>query len=77
LSYSDPHVPSLPRMRKHALRMDSTPLTPGFLASQDCVLIVTDHSRFDYDFIVENARLVVDTRNALAGRPGRARIVKA
>ena len=54
-------------MRHHALRMDSQPLTPEFLAEQDCVLIVTDHSRYDYDFIVEHARLVVDTRNATAG----------
>jgi UDP-N-acetyl-D-glucosamine dehydrogenase len=77
ISYSDPHVPTLPRMRHHTLRMSSTPLTREFLAGQDCVLIVTDHARFDYDMIVENARLVVDTRNAVAGRDGRARIVKA
>jgi UDP-N-acetyl-D-glucosamine dehydrogenase len=77
VSYSDPHVSSLPRMRHHALRMDSTPLTREFLTAQDCVLIVTDHARFDYDLVVENARLVVDTRNALGDRRGRARIVKA
>jgi UDP-N-acetyl-D-glucosamine dehydrogenase len=77
VSYSDPHVPSLPRMRHHELRMDSASLTRDFLSSQDCVLIVTDHSRFDYDFIVANARLVVDTRNATSGHSGRARIVKA
>jgi UDP-N-acetyl-D-glucosamine dehydrogenase len=78
VSYNDPHVPTLPRMRHHALRLDSRPLTPEFLAEQDCVLIVTDHSRYDYDFIVENARLVVDTRNATAGcRTPRGRVVKA
>jgi UDP-N-acetyl-D-glucosamine dehydrogenase len=77
VSYSDPHVPALPRMRHHSLRMDSTPLTREFLATQDCVLIVTDHERFDYGFVVENAHLVVDTRNATAGLTGRARIVKA
>src|SRR5262245_10140542 len=76
VSYSDPHVPGLPRMRHHELRMDSTPLTRDYLAGQDCVLIVTDHSRFDYDFIVANTSLVVDTRNATAGHGGRARIVK-
>jgi UDP-N-acetyl-D-glucosamine dehydrogenase len=78
VSYNDPHVPTLPRMRHHTLRLDSQPLTPEFLGGQDCVLIVTDHSRYDYDFVVENARLVVDTRNATAGcRAPRGRVVKA
>jgi UDP-N-acetyl-D-glucosamine dehydrogenase len=79
VSYSDPHVPSLPRMRHHpGLEMDSRPLTPSFLAEQDCVLIVTDHTRFDYELIVKHARLVVDTRNATAGcAAARGRVVKA
>ena len=78
VSYSDPHVPTLPRMRRHAVRLDSQPLTAEFLARQDCVLLVTDHSAFDYDFIVRHSRLVVDTRNATAGvEPGGCRIVKA
>jgi UDP-N-acetyl-D-glucosamine dehydrogenase len=65
LTYSDPHVPSLPKMRHYHLPpMDSTPLTPEFLAAQDCVLISTDHSAFDYAFIAEHSRLIVDTRNA-------------
>jgi UDP-N-acetyl-D-glucosamine dehydrogenase len=78
VSYNDPHVPSLPRMRHHHLQMDSQPLSPEFLAEQDCVVIVTDHSAYDWDLIVENARLVVDTRNATAdcATPS-ARIVKA
>jgi len=79
VSYSDPHIPTLPRMRHHpALRLDSTPLTPEFLARQDCVLIVTDHSAFDYDTIVGHAKLVVDTRNATAKcAAAGCRIVKA
>ena len=44
--------------------MASTTLTPEFLAAQDCVLIATDHSAYDYEFIVRHAPLVVDTRNA-------------
>jgi UDP-N-acetyl-D-glucosamine dehydrogenase len=44
--------------------MQSTPLTPEFLAAQDCVLISTDHSAFDYPFIARHSRLIVDTRNA-------------
>jgi UDP-N-acetyl-D-glucosamine dehydrogenase len=79
VSYSDPHIPTLPRMRHHAaLRLDSTPLTPEFLARQDCVLVVTDHSAFDYDAIVRHAKLVVDTRNATANCVATGcRIVKA
>lgn len=66
LSYNDPHIPRLPRTRRHDFRLDSAALTPEFLAEQDCVLIVTDHSAYDFEFIVEHARVVVDTRNATA-----------
>jgi len=68
MTYSDPHVPSLPKMRHFDLPpMNSTPLTAEFLAAQDCVLIATDHAAFDCDFIVEHSPLIVDTRNATAG----------
>ena len=79
LSYNDPHVPKLPKMRHHRkLDLASRPLEPDFLAGQDCVLIATDHSAYDYDFIVRHARLVVDTRNATKGvKTGRERIRKA
>ena len=78
VTYNDPHIPTLPRMRHHSVRMDSQPLTADFLARQDCVLLVTDHTVFDYDFIVANSRLLVDTRNATAGvEAGACRIVKA
>ena len=47
-------------------------------ASQDCVLIATDHTAYDYDFIVRHARLVIDTRNATKNvRQGREKIRKA
>jgi UDP-N-acetyl-D-glucosamine dehydrogenase len=78
VTYSDPHVLALPRMRRHSVRLESQPLTAEFLARQDCVLLVTDHSAFDYDFIVRHSRLLVDTRNGAAGiEPGACRIVKA
>ena len=65
LSYNDPHVPVLPKMRHHDLPdLNSQEITQEFLAEQDCVLIATDHSAYDYDFIVKHAQLVVDTRNA-------------
>ena len=66
LSYSDPHVQRLPKMRHygHLPQMTSMELTPEFLASQDCVLISTDHTAFDYNHIVKHSRMVLDTRNA-------------
>jgi UDP-N-acetyl-D-glucosamine dehydrogenase len=65
LHYHDPHIPTLPKMRHYiVLHLSSKQLTAEFLAAQDCVLIVTDHSAFDWDFIVRHARFVVDTRNA-------------
>ena len=79
LTYSDPHIPQLPAMRRFQLPpLASQELTPEYLAAQDCVLIVTNHSAFDYPAIVRHARLVVDTRNATAGiREGREKIRKA
>ncbi len=67
VSYNDPHIPTLPPMRHHSIRLDSEPLTPEFLAAQDCVLVVTDHSAYDFEEILQHAALVVDTRNATAG----------
>ena len=66
-------------MRKYPhLRMPSRDLTPEYLASRDLALIVTDHSAYDWPFIVANAALVVDTRNATRGVVGgREKIVKA
>jgi UDP-N-acetyl-D-glucosamine dehydrogenase len=78
VSYSDPHIPSLPPMRHHSIRLDSEPLTEAFLATQDCVIIVTDHSAYNFEHVLRHARLVVDTRNATAEVPqGRCRVVKA
>jgi UDP-N-acetyl-D-glucosamine dehydrogenase len=79
LTYNDPHIPRLPAMRHHKVPdMKSSELTPDFLASQDCILIATDHSAYDYDFIVQHARLVIDTRNATkCVKQGREKIHKA
>jgi len=79
VSYNDPHIPRLPRVRNHPyLDLVSQPLTAAFLQAQDCVLIVTDHSAYDWNFIVSHAALVVDTRNATRDVKGhRDRIVRA
>ena len=79
VSYNDPHVPQLPEMRAHDVpKLESTELTSEYLSGQDCVLIATAHSAYDYDFIVEHSPLVIDTRNATVNVVhGREKIVKA
>jgi UDP-N-acetyl-D-glucosamine dehydrogenase len=78
VDYNDPFIPRTPKQREHNLGMTSKDLTERMLKSYDCVLIATDHSTYDYDWIVKHARLVVDTRNATARtKTGRRRIVKA
>ena len=65
LSYNDPYIPSLPSMRHFVVpSLASQNLTEAYLNDQDCVLIATDHSSYDYDFIVKHSQVVVDTRNA-------------
>ncbi len=65
LSYNDPYIPVLPAMRHFEVPdLTSAELTAEFLAAQDCVIIATDHSSYAWDFIVEQAQLVIDTRNA-------------
>src|SRR6266446_3051885 len=63
--YNDPYFPTVGRGRKYNLNMTCAPLED--LAQYDCVLIVTDHSDYDYDRIVRESQLVVDTRNATRG----------
>ncbi len=63
ITYSDPFVSEL---KFESLDMKSTDPVEG-AANADCVVIVTDHSRFDYTAVVEKAKLIVDTRNALKG----------
>jgi UDP-N-acetyl-D-glucosamine dehydrogenase len=65
VSYHDPYFPFVGRGRKYDLQMKCTPLDN--LGQYDCVLIVTDHSDYDYKKIVNDAKLVVDSRNATRG----------
>ncbi len=63
--YNDPYHPKVGRGRHYNLNMTSTPL--DHLEQYDCVLIVTDHSDYNYEDIVKRSQLVVDTRNATKG----------
>ncbi len=79
VKYNDPHIPTLPSMRHYPnLKMESSPLSKELLAGQDVVLIVTDHTAYDWNFIVQHAPLIVDTRNACKNvTANREKIVKA
>ena len=78
VDYNDPHVPRTPVQREHNLRMVSKKLTPQMLRGYDCVLIATDHTAYDYPWIVQHAKLIIDTRNATANcRKHRKKIHKA
>ncbi|MCE7946386.1 MAG: nucleotide sugar dehydrogenase [Chloroflexi bacterium CFX4] len=79
VTYHDPHVPSL--TLEHGKPLQSVELTAEWLRAADCVVIVTNHSVFDYRWVVENCHLLIDTRNATAavltdGRVIGARVVR-
>ena len=65
VAYNDPYFPTVGRGRHYDLNMTSVPLDN--LARYDAAIIVTDHSSYDYNAIVERSQLVVDTRNATKG----------
>ncbi len=72
--YNDPYVPEL---KMNGKTYKSQEITADLLGLVDCVVITTDHSDYDYDFIVKHAKLVVDTRNATKHvKDGREKIVR-
>ncbi|WP_434526227.1 nucleotide sugar dehydrogenase [Photorhabdus asymbiotica] len=75
ISYSDPHVPAFPKMREHHFNLISQPITENNLNTFDCVILATDHDKFDYELIINNAKLVVDTRGKYS--PNHKNIIKA
>ncbi|MHB2266564.1 nucleotide sugar dehydrogenase [Aliihoeflea sp. PC F10.4] len=75
VDYSDPKVPVFPRMREHRFDLRSVDLTPENISSYDCIVLLTDHSDFDYDGILKHADLLVDTRGKF--RASSDKVVKA
>lgn len=73
VSYHDPYVAQI-RLEDNAI-MQSTPYSDALLDNADCVVIVTDHSSFDWQHVLEHSQLIVDTRHATAAKHGRARVV--
>ncbi|MDA8389123.1 MAG: nucleotide sugar dehydrogenase [Nitrospiraceae bacterium] len=78
VDYNDPFIPSAPRMRHFRVEKSSVPLTAETLGSYDCVLIATDHSAYDPEFILEHSKLIVDTRNLIKNcARGQGKVKKA
>ena len=78
LSYHDPHVAVMPSKRDYDFPpLHSQPLTDEFLRGQDCVLIATDHAAVDYEQVVTQAPLVIDTRGVTRGLETLGTVVKA
>lgn len=65
--YSDPYVKKLPKIGKPSFCLDSVEITVENLEKMDCVLISTDHNAFDYGFILEHSKLIIDTRGVYRG----------
>lgn len=65
IAYSDPHVPVFPSKRDYSFDLDSVELSVDHITRYDCILIATDHDAFDYNQLVQHARLIVDTRGRL------------
>lgn len=62
VAYSDKHVPTFPRMREHEFDLSSVELSPSAIAGFDAVILLTDHTDVDYESVLENAQLIIDTR---------------
>ncbi len=62
VQYSDPNVPVFPKMREHDFDLSSVELTPAVLAGYDAVVLLTDHSDFDYAMIRDHSAILIDTR---------------
>jgi UDP-N-acetyl-D-glucosamine dehydrogenase len=62
VSYSDPHISVFPKMREHQFNLTSIQLNPKTIAEYDCLLLATDHDKFDYSMIKDNAQLIIDSR---------------
>jgi UDP-N-acetyl-D-glucosamine dehydrogenase len=77
VDFNDPYIPRTKKLRKYDLKKESVPLTDKTLKNYDCVVVATDHSCYDYDFILKHASLVVDTRNAANGCKHNGNLVKA
>ena len=77
VEYSDPHVPKFPVMRDYRFELSSLTLTAAIIEQFDAIVLTTDHASFDYELILENASLVVDTRGRYRETGGLHNVIRA
>ncbi|MDR0868055.1 MAG: nucleotide sugar dehydrogenase [Planctomycetota bacterium] len=78
VDYHDPFIPKLKKTRQYDFTLSSSPCTAASVAKYDAVIIATAHSGVDYELVGKNAKIIIDTRNAMAGVKGvKATVVKA
>lgn len=65
IDYSDPHVPRFPKMREYHFDLASVELSASTIKAYDCLILATDHDRFDYELLLRESALIVDTRGRL------------
>lgn len=75
--YHDPHCPYIQLDTGNRYEHSPDALEAQNLAQTDCILLLTNHTTFDYQHIIDHASLIVDTRNAFSGLTGKAKILKA
>ena len=71
VDYSDEYVTTIPKLRKYEFKKKSVELTKKNISGYDLVLLSTNHSYYDYKFIFDNAKIIVDTRNAFKNFKGK------
>lgn len=77
VDYNDPYIPEIPKLRHYKLDMKSIPLCNSTVSAYDAVVISTDHTDYNYQWLYEHARLIVDTRNAMGVSRNDGKVVKA
>ncbi len=75
VEYSDPYLPTFPKMREHHFDLSSIPINEQTLPEFDALILTTAHDLFDYEFIKKHANLIIDTRGVYRQRD--EKIVKA
>ena len=75
VEYNDPYIPKLTRTRHYQFSLSSVDLDELTIKGYDCIIVATDHSCYDYNFLLKHASLIIDTRNAIKGT--HKKVVKA
>jgi len=73
ISYHDPYVPEF---EYNGVKLSRVELSPELLSEQDIVVVTTDHQSYDWQFVVEHSRLILDTRNAVGNASNPSNVVR-